>query len=58
MWIYIACFMAGSGFGFFISGLLIASKMHSELTLALDEVPREDFYGYIRGTKTGDQPVA
>ena len=50
--------MAGSGFGFFISGLLVASKRHSELTLALDEVPKEDFYDYIRGTRTSDQPVA
>ena len=58
MWVYIACFMAGSWFGFFISGLLVASKRHSELTLALDEVPKEDFYDYIRGTRTSDQPVA
>jgi hypothetical protein len=58
MWVYIACFMAGSWLGIFISGILVASKRHSELTLALDEVPREDFCDYIRGTRTGDQPVA
>ena len=50
--------MAGSGFGFFISGLLVASKRHSELALALNEVPSDDFYDYLRGTRTGDQPAA
>ena len=58
MWVYIACLMAGFCFGFFVSGIMVASKRQSELTRALEEVPRVDLYDYLRETRTGDQPAA
>ena len=58
MWVYVVCLMAGFCLGFFISGIMVASKRQSELTRALVEVSRVDLYDYIRDTGTGDQPAA
>jgi hypothetical protein len=49
MWLCIASLMVGGLLGFFIAGILAASKRLSELDHGFEEAAVDELYNHVRG---------